>query len=116
MQETLRKYSPVPVVTRQAAVDEEICGYKVPKGAYIACLLTAVHESEWANPREWKPERFLPGGEYESFNDSIRPHKVNACLKCLCAGCCCSSCNNTGGIKCLQSALWTKCLLIKMGT
>ena len=80
MQETLRKYSPVPVVTRQAAVDEEICGFKIPKGSYIACLITAVHDSEWANPREWKPERFLPGEEYESFDDSIRPHKVNSSM------------------------------------
>lgn len=62
-------------------MDEEICGYKIPKGAYIACLISAVHESEWDNPREWKPERFLPGGEYESFEDSIRPHKVR--LKAL---------------------------------
>ena len=70
----------VPVVTRKVAVDEEICGYKVPKGAYIACFISAVHESEWEEPQEWRPERFLPGGEYESFDDSIRPHKVSSIL------------------------------------
>ena len=65
------------MVTRQAAQDEEICGYSVPKGAYIACLISAVHETEWQEPREWRPERFLAGGEYESFDNSIRPHKVS---------------------------------------
>lgn len=76
LQETLRKYTVVPVVTRVAAADEEICGYKVPRGSHVACLLSAVHELEWSEPRKWRPERFLPGGEYDSFDESIRPHTV----------------------------------------
>lgn len=58
-------------------MDEEICGYRVPKGAHIACLISSVHEVEWEEPGEWRPERFLPGGEYDSFEDSIRPHTVS---------------------------------------
>lgn len=36
-QESLRKYSVVPVVTRNLVADDELCGYKVPKGAWIIC-------------------------------------------------------------------------------
>lgn len=28
--------------------------------------------------QEWRPERFLPGGEYDNFEESIRPHMVVA--------------------------------------
>ena len=77
MQETLRKYSVVPVVTRKAAVDDEICGYQIPKGAYIACHIGAVHAREWESPLEWRPHRFLPGQEFERFDDSLRAHKVS---------------------------------------
>lgn len=80
IQETLRKYNVVPVVTRQASVDEEICGQKVPKNTYIACYISAVHMREWEDPESWKPERFLPGGEYESFPEDIRQYKVRTKL------------------------------------
>jgi len=75
LRETLRRYSVVPVVTRMADTDEQICGYNIPKGTYIACLISAVHHLEWKEPDAWRPERFLEGGEYDSFDDSIRPHK-----------------------------------------
>ena len=39
VQETLRKYSIVPVVTRVAARDTTLCGYPIPAGCYIACIL-----------------------------------------------------------------------------
>ena len=47
----------------------------------------AVHNS-WAEPEAWRPERFLPGGEYSSFPESIRPfmarfhHNGNDMLAC----------------------------------
>ena len=83
-QETLRRWSVVPVVTRRAAVDDQICGYKIPKGTYIACLLSAVHAREWKDPQQWRPERFLPGGDYDSFEDGIRPHTVCPSSKAAC--------------------------------
>lgn len=66
----------VPVVSRVAAEDDEICGFPIPKGAHVVAHIGAVHDSEWESPQDWRPERFLPGGEYDSFDDSIRPHKV----------------------------------------
>jgi cytochrome P450 len=76
-QESLRKYSVVPVVTRRVASDDSICGRRVPAGTYLACCLQAVH-STWQRPEAWLPERFLPGGEYDRFPEDIRPFMVSA--------------------------------------
>ena len=42
-QETLRKYSVVPVVTRMCAQDTTLDGVPIPAGCYIACLLQVSH-------------------------------------------------------------------------
>ena len=99
-QETLRRWSVVPVVTRRAAVDDQICGYKIPKGTYIACLLSAVHAREWKDPQQWRPERFLPGGDYNCFEDGIRPHTVRPFSK---AACCLNA------LITLAAVLWKRC-------
>lgn len=39
MQESLRKYSVVPVVTRRVEEDTTLCGFSVPEGAYVAIML-----------------------------------------------------------------------------
>lgn len=75
VQETLRKYSVVPVVTRRVAADDSICGMRVPAGTYLACCIQAVHAA-WQQPSAWRPERFLPGGEYDGFKEDIRPFMV----------------------------------------
>ncbi len=31
----------VPVVTRRCAVDDEICGHRIPAGTYVACSIQA---------------------------------------------------------------------------
>ena len=41
LQESLRKYTVVPVVTRRVAADDAICGCRVPAGTYLACCLQA---------------------------------------------------------------------------
>ena len=76
LQESLRKYSVVPVVTRRVAADDKICGRHIPKDTYLACCLQAVHNS-WQQPESWRPERFLLGGEYDSFKEDIRPFMVS---------------------------------------
>jgi len=73
LKEALRKYSVVPVVTRTLAVDDELMGHAVPAGTMIVCNLQATHNLYKA-PTEFKPERFLPGGEYDAFDESIRPY------------------------------------------
>ncbi|KAK9816800.1 hypothetical protein WJX72_005241 [[Myrmecia] bisecta] len=73
LRETLRKYSIVPVVTRKAVADSEVCGYHIPRGTYLVLTLRGVHDS-WQSPSEWQPERFMPGGEFDKFDESSRPY------------------------------------------
>lgn len=66
----------VPVVTRRAVADDNICGLPVARGTYIACSIQAVHQS-WKDADTWRPERFLPGGEFDSFPPDIQPYMVS---------------------------------------
>lgn len=75
VQESLRKYSVVPVTVRMVTQDDEICGYAVPRGTYVVCSLQAVHYL-YKDPDAWRPERYMPGGEYDQFDESIRPYMV----------------------------------------
>lgn len=110
LKESLRKYSVVPVVTRNLAEDDELCGYSLPAGSWIICHLqasqlaghcqvyfTRVRETEritsrhqgvlflfclqgvhhmYKDPTAWQPERFMPGGEYDQFDEDYRPFMV----------------------------------------
>ena len=33
---------------------------------------------QYKEPWAWKPERFMPGGEYDQFDEEIRPYMVGA--------------------------------------
>jgi len=56
--EVLRVDSPVQITVREAAKDDELCGYKVPKGTKIIIPPTVVH----FHPDIWGPDadKFLP--------------------------------------------------------
>lgn len=74
LKEALRRYSVVPVVTRLPREDDEMLpGVVVPRGTMVVCHLQHVHNS-WRDPESFSPERFLPGGEYDQFDESIRPY------------------------------------------
>ncbi|KAI4299943.1 hypothetical protein L6164_033363 [Bauhinia variegata] len=60
--ETLRKYSPAPVVPlRYVHEDTQLGGYHIPAGTQIAINLYGCNmdEKRWENPYQWMPERFL---------------------------------------------------------
>ncbi|KAK2965035.1 hypothetical protein RJ639_029550, partial [Escallonia herrerae] len=60
--ETIRKYSPVPVIPlRYVHEDTELGGYHIPAGSEIAINLYAcnMENKVWEHPEEWRPERFL---------------------------------------------------------
>ncbi|KAL2321481.1 hypothetical protein Fmac_025860 [Flemingia macrophylla] len=60
--ETLRKYSPAPIVPlRIAQEDTELGGYLVPKGTQIAINIYGCNmdKTAWESPQWWRPERFL---------------------------------------------------------
>jgi hypothetical protein len=71
LQETLRKYTVVPLVTRIASRDTKLCNYDVPKGTKVALHLHGTHNM-WKDPESYQPDRFLPGGEFEQFPEDIR--------------------------------------------
>jgi cytochrome P450 len=73
LKESLRKYSVVPVVCRTLAEPDELLGHQLPAGTWVVCHLEAVHHS-YKDPLVWRPERFMPNGEYDMFDEDIRPY------------------------------------------
>lgn len=71
LKETLRKYSVVPVVTRVAHRDTRLLGHHIPAGAKIVLHFQGTH-GQWQAPHEYRPERFLAGGELERFPEAVR--------------------------------------------
>ena len=82
LQESLRRYTVVPIVSRQLAAEDELCGHVLPAGCTIICSMKSVHQY-WSKPDLWQPERFMPGGEFDSFEEGIRPYMVSSCASGL---------------------------------
>lgn len=62
IKESMRLYPPVWGITRDAAKEDVINGYRIKKGDSIAISPWAVHRLEkyWENPLKFDPERFSP--------------------------------------------------------
>lgn len=65
----------MPVVVRELARDDVLCGYSIPRGSHVVQCLKAVHQ-QWSQPDVWRPERFMPAGEYDQFDEDIRQYMV----------------------------------------
>ncbi|XP_033133761.1 cytochrome P450 77A3 [Brassica rapa] len=66
VKETLRRHPPGHFLLSHAAVkDTELGGYDIPSGAYVEFYTAWVTENPeiWSDPGEFRPERFLPGGD-----------------------------------------------------
>jgi cytochrome P450 len=61
--EAMRLYPPIPLLTRQATKAEKIRSRKVEKGAIVAVIPWLLHRHRlyWDKPDHFIPERFLPG-------------------------------------------------------
>ena len=60
LDDALRLYSPVPLLARDAAMDDELAGYRVPKGTMVVVMPYATHRHPdfWEKPLEFYPEHF----------------------------------------------------------
>jgi len=65
LDETMRLYPPVPILSRQALKDDEIRGKKVPAGSLVLVVpwLIQRHKKFWKDPDSFIPDRFMPGAE-----------------------------------------------------
>ncbi|HIP81463.1 MAG TPA: cytochrome P450 [Leucothrix mucor] len=65
LDETMRLYPPVPILSRQALKEDTIRGKKVPAGSLMLIVpwLIQRHKKFWKDPDAFIPERFLPGAE-----------------------------------------------------
>ncbi|MBV9279120.1 MAG: cytochrome P450, partial [Chloroflexi bacterium] len=61
IEETMRLYPTVWIQARTMRQDDEIGGYRVPKGATVALIeyLTHRHPEFWDNPEAFDPDRLL---------------------------------------------------------
>jgi cytochrome P450 len=68
--ETLRLYPPITFIPRVAAVDTEVAGRRVKRGAMIMIAPWTLHRHQrfWRDPDVFDPDRFVPDREKE-----IRP-------------------------------------------
>jgi cytochrome P450 len=62
LEETLRLYPPAWSFSRNAAEDDEIGGYRVPKGTVVLVSPYTMHRHPafWERPEAFDPERFTP--------------------------------------------------------
>ncbi|CAL0332123.1 unnamed protein product [Lupinus luteus] len=84
--ETLRKYSPAPIVPlRYVHEDTQLGGYHIPAGSEIAINIYGCNmdKERWQKPYEWMPERFLD--EKYDPNDLYKTMAFGA-GKRVCAG------------------------------
>ncbi|XP_024357339.1 ent-kaurene oxidase [Physcomitrium patens] len=88
IKETLRKYTPVPLIpSRFVEEDITLGGYDIPKGYQILVNLFAIANDPavWSNPEKWDPERMLANKKVDmGFRDfSLMPFGAG---KRMCAG------------------------------
>ena len=62
LEESMRLYPPAHTMSREALADDEIMGYRVPKGSavLISPWLLHRHEKLWDEPGVFDPQRFAP--------------------------------------------------------
>lgn len=63
IEEAMRLYPPVAIITRRAAEDDELAGVRIGKGATVILAPWIIHRHRllWQKPDDFEPRRFLPG-------------------------------------------------------
>jgi len=67
--ESMRLHPPVWRISRKALEDDEVCGYRVPRGSTVVISPYLLHRNPalWSDPECFRPERFL-GQDGESLS------------------------------------------------
>ncbi|PSP81472.1 cytochrome P450 [Halobacteriales archaeon QS_1_68_20] len=67
IREALRLYPPVPVLSREAAEDAVLDGYRVPEGTRLIAPQFYLHTDErwWSDPESFRPDRWTEEREAE---------------------------------------------------
>jgi cytochrome P450 len=62
VEESMRLYTPTPIMTRTARAATSVCGVPVRRGGHVALALYAMHRRPdlWERPGAFDPDRFLP--------------------------------------------------------
>ena len=63
LDETMRLYPPVPILSRQSLEEDHIRGRTIPPNSIMLIVpwLIQRHKKHWVNPDAFIPERFMPG-------------------------------------------------------
>ena len=83
--EALRLYPPIPVLPREAVMEERYRDRVIPKGSFIFVVpwLLHRHRALWENPDHFIPERFLPENAAKIHKFSYIPFSIGPRI---CAG------------------------------
>jgi len=78
LEEVMRLYPALWLMTRKALKDDEIGGYFVPAGTeiYVSPYFIQRHPSLWENPDQFDPERFAPGDTEKRRRMMLLPFSV----------------------------------------
>jgi cytochrome P450 len=75
LKESMRLYSPVPVMSRRAAEPIELGGHSVPDGGTIIIPIFCIHRHRqlWDDPDRFDPTRFTPEREAAHARTQFMP-------------------------------------------
>ena len=78
IQESMRLYPPVWIVTRQATEDGRLGEYLIPQKSFVAVLPHIVHRHRdfWSEPDVFDPERFGPGKAAQRHRCAYMPFGI----------------------------------------
>lgn len=65
LDEVMRLYPPIPVMVRRAKRADEVCGRRIPKGAFMVVSPFVIHRHRalWDEPERFDPDRFASGAQ-----------------------------------------------------
>ena len=74
-QEAMRLYPPAWVLEREAASDDELDGYRIPKGSTLIFPVWSIHRDPrwWPDPQRFDPTRFLGERAAQSHRGAYLP-------------------------------------------